>query len=89
MNQRQIDEQLLEEGNYLVIRKDSDFASGDVVVAIVDGCATVKNIKKEKEMVILYPQSSNSIHRPIYLDSKSDSIINGKVIKVLSNPVVN
>lgn len=89
MNQRQIDEQLLEEGNYLVIRKDSDFASGDVVVAIVDGCATVKNIKKEKEMVILYPQSSNSIHRPIYLDSKSDSIINGKMIKVLSNPVVN
>ncbi len=34
-------------------------------------------------MVILYPQSSNPIHKPIYLDANGDSMINGKVIKVL------
>ena len=55
-------------------------------VAIVDGCATVKNIKKSKDMVILYPQSSNPVHKPIYLNSKSNSMINGKVIMVLDNP---
>ena len=38
------------------------------------------------DMVILYPQSSNPMHKPIYLDSKSNSIINGKVIMVLDNP---
>ncbi len=86
MNMRDIEGKNLEEGHYLVVQKSSDYEDGDVVVAIVDGCATVKNIKREGDIVILYPQSSNLIHKPIYLDSNSDSIINGKVIKVLDNP---
>lgn len=86
MNMREIDGKRLEEGHYLVIQKSSDFKNDDVVVAIVDGCATVKNIRKEKDVVILYPNSSNPIHKPIYLDVNSDSMINGKVVKVLENP---
>lgn len=86
MNMRSLDGKRLEEGHYLVVQKDKEYENGDVVVAIVDGCATVKNIKKEKDIVILYPQSSNSLHKPIYLDSNSNSMINGKVIKVLDNP---
>lgn len=86
MNMRDIEGKNLEEGHYLVVQKNSDYEDGDVVVAIVDGCATVKNIKREGDIVILYPQSNNLIHKPIYLDSNSDSIINGKVIKVLDNP---
>jgi len=79
----------LEEGHYLVVQKDAEYEDGDVVVAIVDGCATVKNIKREKGLVILYPQSNNPIHRPIYLNKKSDSMINGKVVMVLDNPEMN
>ncbi|MDY0096929.1 MAG: transcriptional repressor LexA [Candidatus Dojkabacteria bacterium] len=86
MNMRDLKGKKLEEGHYLVVQRDSDFENGDVVVAIVDGCATVKNIRKEDDVVILYPQSSNPIHKPIYLDVNSDSMINGKVIKVLENP---
>lgn len=86
MNQRSINGKLLEEGHYLVVQKTNEVEDGDVVVAVVDGCATVKNIKREKEVVILYPQSSNPIHKPIYLDVNSDSMINGKVIRVLDNP---
>ena len=86
MNMRDLNGKKLEEGHYLVVQRDSDFENGDVVVAIVDGCATVKNIRKEDDVVILYPQSSNPIHKPIYLDINSDSMINGKVIKVLENP---
>ncbi len=86
MNMRDLNGKKLEEGHYLVVQRDSDFENGDVVVAIVDGCATVKNIRKEDDVVILYPQSSNPIHKPIYLDVNSDSMINGKVIKVLENP---
>jgi repressor LexA len=89
MNQREIDGKNLNEGHYLVVRRDSEYEQGDVVVAIVDGCATVKNIKLEKDVVILFPQSSNPIHKPIYLNVNSDSIINGKVIKVLNNPNIN
>lgn len=86
MNMRKIDDKSLEEGHYLVVQKDATYEDGDVVVAIVDGCATVKNIKREKDLVILYPESSNPIHKPIYLDSSSNSMINGKVLRVLDNP---
>lgn len=89
MNLRNINGKALEEGHYLVVQKDAEYEDGDVVVAIVDGCATVKNIKREKGLVILYPQSNNPIHRPIYLNKKSDSMINGKVIMVLDNPEAN
>lgn len=89
MNLRNINGKALEEGHYLVVQKDAEYEDGDVVVAIVDGCATVKNIKREKGLVILYPQSNNPIHRPIYLNKKSDSMINGKVVMVLDNPEAN
>jgi len=86
MNMREIDGKTLEEGHYLVVQKDAQYEDGDVVLAIIDGGATVKNIKKSEDMVILYPQSNNPIHKPIYLDINSNSMINGKVIKVLDNP---
>lgn len=89
MNLRNINGKALEEGHYLIVQKDAEYEDGDVVVAIVDGCATVKNIKREKGLVILYPQSNNPIHRPIYLNKKVDSMINGKVIMVLDNPEAN
>lgn len=83
MNMREIDGKNIEEANYLIVQKNGEYEDGDAVVAVIDGCATVKNIKKDNEMVILYPQSSNPIHKPIYLDANGDSMINGKVIKVL------
>lgn len=83
MNMREVDGKNIEEGSYLIVQKDAEYEDGDAVVAVIDGSATVKNIKKNDEMVILYPQSSNPIHKPIYLDVNGNSIINGKVVKVL------
>lgn len=88
MDRREIEGKTLCEGHYLVVQKDLHYENGDVVVAIVDGCATVKNIKREGDIVILYPQSDNPIHKPIYLDANTDSLINGKVIRVLDNPSI-
>lgn len=75
------------DGSYLVVQKDANIEDGDVVVAVIEGSATVKRVKKEKDMVILYPDSSNPVNQPIYLDKDSDSMFNGKVIKVLENPI--
>ena len=83
MDMREIEGKNIGEGNYLIVQKDSDYEDGDAVVAVIDGCATVKNIKISDDMIILYPQSSNPIHKPIYLDANGNSIINGKVVKVL------
>jgi len=86
MDQKVLDGKLLTNGSYLIVQKDTEIDNGDVVVAIIDNSATVKNFKRSKDMVILYPESSNPKHKPIYLDKNSESMINGKVIKVLENP---
>ncbi len=88
MNQKEVDGVRIEEGKYLIVDKDADVQEGDVVVAVIDNSATVKNISLDaRNMVVLYPESDNPIHQPIYLDASSDFLINGKVVKVLDNPM--
>lgn len=88
MNKKELDGEKIEEGKYIIIDKNVEVQEGDTVVAIIDNSATVKNISfKNEDMVVLYPESNDSKHQPIYIDSNSDFIINGKVIKVLNNPM--
>jgi repressor LexA len=88
MNNRDFDGINIEEGKYLIVDKSAEVQEGDAVVAIIDNGATVKNISlKTKDMVVLYPESDNPKHQPIYIDSDSDFMINGKVVKVLDNPM--
>jgi repressor LexA len=88
MNKRVLEGETIEDGKYIVIDKDAEVQEGDTVVAIIDNSATVKNISfKNDDMVVLYPESNDSKHQPIYIDSNSDFLINGKVIKVLNNPM--
>lgn len=76
------------DGSYLIVQKDAEINDGDVVVAVIENSATVKKIKREKDVIILYPESSNPLNQPIYLDKDTDTVFNGKVIKVLENPTL-
>jgi repressor LexA len=88
MNERELDGIKIEEGKYLIVDKSAEVQEGDIVVAVIDNSATVKNISlKTNDMVVLYPESNNPKHQPIYIDSDSDFLINGKVVKVLDNPM--
>jgi len=86
MDLAKIDGETLDDGRYIVVQKDAEFEDGDIVVAIIDNCATVKRFKRAKNMIILYPDSSNPLNQPIYIDRNTEGLINGKVIKVLENP---
>ena len=86
MDLAKVDGETLDDGRYIVVQKDAEFEDGDIVVAIIDNCATVKRFKRAKNMIILYPDSSNPLNQPIYIDSNTEGLINGKVIKVLENP---
>ncbi len=88
MDLANIDGETLENGKYIIVEKDTDFDDGDIVVAIIDNCATVKKFKNDKDMVVLYPVSSNPANVPIYIDSSTEILINGKVVKVLQNPSI-
>lgn len=86
MDEREVDGRLMKDGSYIVVSKSAEVSNGDVVVAVLDSSATVKSYKKDNDMIILYPESSNTKHQPIYLDQYSNGLINGKVIKVLERP---
>ena len=88
MDLAEIDGRNISEGSYIVVQKDVSMEDGDVVVAVIENSATVKRLKRKKDMVVLYPQSSNPLNQPIYLDRETEGILNGKVIKVLENPAI-
>jgi len=87
MNQCVIEGTALENGNYAVIAKNTPVRDGEVLLAVIDGSATIKRVKRTKGMLLLYPQSTNSRHKPIYMSRGNNAYINGKVIAALENPL--
>lgn len=63
------------DGDYIIVRKQNDAVNGQIVVAMVDGEATVKRIYYEKNRVRLQPE--NSFMEPFYFDEVT---VLGKVI---------
>lgn len=88
MNNREVDGGKLEDGKYAVVARNVEVNNGDVVLAIIDHCATIKTYKRDRNIIVLYPESTNSRHRPFYLDAgeESGADIYGKVVAVLDNP---
>ena len=69
----------INDGDYVVFEKceqQNHFSlEGKVVVAVINGLATIKVFKKvEKDVIGLFPYSSNDVHQPIFIH-KSDSIL--------------
>lgn len=87
MNLRQVNKVSILDRNYVIVEKDTSIEDGDVVLAVVDNAATIKTFKRSQNSVILYPESSNPVHTPIYLKDDVAGFINGKVIAVLENPM--
>lgn len=69
-------------GDVVVVQKQSVARKGDIVVAIVNGEATVKRYFRDGERIRLQPE--NSDFEPIYIGRKSgDFRIAGKVVGLL------
>lgn len=69
MNQATVDDQLIEDGDLLLVRQQAVAEAGDVVVALVDNEATVKRLAKGSGYWVLKPESNNPSHSPIMLES--------------------
>ena len=65
-------------GDKVVVKKQSDANNGDIVVAMINGSATVKRYYKEKDTIRLQPE--NDTFTPIY--SKEVTVL-GKVIGLI------
>ena len=88
MNRAEIDGKRIEDGDYILIdSKNLDAKSGDVVLAIVDGKATVKKFFNDhfNGQIVLMAESSFD-YAPIYLHEDDDFTINGKAVGVIKKP---
>ena len=68
------------DGDIVIVRKQVTANEGDIVVALVDGEATVKRFFMEKTRIRLQP--SHPTMRPIYVDSTQSAHIQGVVVGV-------
>ncbi len=69
----------IHDGDFVVIRKQEDATSGDVVAALLEDEATVKTLVRQGGRTILKPE--NSAYEPIEIDA--DTRILGKVVALL------
>jgi len=77
-----MNEENINDGDLLLIKQQFTANNGDIVVALIDGEATVKEFQHKIDMILLLPKSTNKKHQPIILTS--DFRIQGKVETVIS-----
>lgn len=65
----------IDDGDYVIVKKQPSAENGDIVVACIEGSATVKNYYFDGKVVTLQPQ--NALYKPIIT---TNCVILGKVI---------
>jgi len=86
MNQAKINGKSIETGDYVLVDREAKYGNGDVVLAIVDGLATIKEfyLDKTHNRIILKANSDHE-YMPIYIGEDDQFIINGKVVDIIKN----
>jgi len=81
MNLAQLEDNSIESGDLVLVRQQPTAEPGNIVVALVDGQATIKRLTRGPGYVVLKPESSNSKNQPILVDH--DFRIQGVVTRVI------
>jgi repressor LexA len=76
MNQKGI-----QSGDLVLVRQQPDADNGQSVVALIDDEATVKEIQKSDNAILLKPKSTNPAHKPIVLSD--DFQVQGVVVATI------
>ena len=71
----------INDGDLVLVRQQSNAGNGDMVVALIDDEATIKEFNRTRGSVILKPRSSNKKHQPIILTNNFQ--IQGVVVKAI------
>jgi len=81
MNRAQIAGDSIEDGDLVLVKQQSIADSGQIVVALIDGEATIKKLQHAPGYSMLIPQSTNRAHEPIVIGD--DLRVLGVVQRVL------
>lgn len=85
MNKANVEGKTIEGGDYVLV--DSRYASyktGDIVVAVIDGLATIKRLRNDKahSRIVLEAESTEK-YLPIYIHEEDDFQLSGKVVGII------
>jgi repressor LexA len=69
------------DGDLVLVQKKNTAHNGDLVVALIDDEATIKEFQRHGDMVALRPHSTNLMHKPIILSEEFQ--IQGVVVKAI------
>lgn len=81
MNRASVPGGRIEEGDLVLVRQQSTADPGDVVVALIDGEATIKHLMRAPGYWVLKPESTKRQHQPIVVGR--DFRVQGVVCRVL------
>jgi len=80
MNRAKVEGESIEDGDLVLVRQQERADPGKIIVALVDGEATIKKLVKATGYYVLQPQSTNPKNRPIIV--AQDFRVHGIVHKV-------
>ena len=91
MNRAEIEGKQIEDGDFVIVdSEDRKPETGNVVLAIIDNKATIKRlINDKKNNQIILKADSSFDYEPIHLHSDDDFFINGKVVGIIKNKIIN
>ncbi len=76
-----MDQRGIDDGDLVLVRQQTTANDGDMVVALIDDKATIKEFRVGKETYVLKPRSTNKTHQPIVLTK--DFQIQGVVVTTI------
>lgn len=76
-----MDQKGIEDGDLVLVRQQTAAQDGDMVVALIDDEATIKEFRIGKETYVLRPRSTNKTHQPIVLTK--DFQVQGVVVTTI------
>ena len=71
----------IEDGALVLVRQQPTADSGQIVVALIDDEATIKELQLSREAAVLRPRTKNPTHKPIVLTR--DFQVQGVVVATL------
>ncbi len=85
MNNCKINGKSIEDGDYVLVDSEyKSFKDNDVVVAVIDDMATIKEYNKNSDSIVLKALSTKK-YLPIYLHQDDNFILNGKVVDIIKS----
>ena len=85
MNKATVEGKTIEDGDFVLVNSDTkEYKTGDRVLVVIDGLATVKTFRTvDGKNIVLLPESTDPQHKAIFLTEEDNFVLNGKVIDVL------